>query len=454
MKSVTVKGFFVMHCLSIIWILVFVFFAVTPNIEAQATPAATNDYELQLLLKVPMRDGIRLNATIYRPVHATSPLPVIFSLSPYPMLARDGGGDLASHGYIYAFVQSRGRGDSEGSFDPMAQESHDGYDVVEWFAKQPWCNGKVGMAGGSYAGGDQWITAATRPPHLTTIIPAASAHPGIDFPWLGNIADNYALQWLAFVAAGKSPNEQVYEDEALWSSAITRFFLKKAAFNTLDSFEGNPSAIFQKWLTHPDKDDYWIEMGAQLESVAAIDIPVLEITGQQDGDQAGALDYHDQFVSKLSASGAPKQDYLIIGPWEHSGTRVPRQDVDGEHYGSASLLNMERLHREWYDYTMKGNPRPAFLRKPVAYYVVGKNAECWKYADSLEAVSTSSLKLYLDPTGGASSVYHSGMLLPSQNGAAGGQWTSDPNDLSASSKPEVIVGESSTGPAGESLHGN
>jgi uncharacterized protein len=130
-----------------------------------------------MFLKVPMRDGIRLNATIYRPVHAASPLPVIFTLSPYPMSARDGGGDVASHGYIYAFVQSRGRGDSEGSFDAMAQESHDGYDVVEWFAKQPWCNGKVGMAGGSYAGGDQWITAATRPPHFTTIIPAASAHP-------------------------------------------------------------------------------------------------------------------------------------------------------------------------------------------------------------------------------------------------------------------------------------
>jgi putative CocE/NonD family hydrolase len=71
---------------------------------------------------------------------------------------------------------------------------------------------------------------------------------------------------------------------------------------------------------------------------------------------------------------------------------------------------MNRLHREWYDWTMKGGPRPAFLRKRVAYWVMGKGAEEWKYADDLASLADSTLTLYLDSEGGANDVLHSGRL--------------------------------------------
>ena len=75
----------------------------------------------------------------------------------------------------------------------MMQEAKDGHDVVEWLARQPWCNGQVAMWGGSYAGYDQWATAKEFPPHLVTIVPTAAYFPGAD-SWFGGILLPYDVQ--------------------------------------------------------------------------------------------------------------------------------------------------------------------------------------------------------------------------------------------------------------------
>ena len=112
-----------------------------------------------------MRDGVGLNATVYRPKEQRAPAPCIFTLTPYIGDSyHDRAMYFAGHGLPFLLVDVRGRGNSEGTFTPFAQEINDGYDVVEWLAKQPYCNGKVSMWGGSYAGFDQWATAKNRPP--------------------------------------------------------------------------------------------------------------------------------------------------------------------------------------------------------------------------------------------------------------------------------------------------
>src|SRR5262249_6359845 len=103
-----------------------------------------------------MRDMVELNATLYvpkTPEGSAPKTPVIFTLTPYisdTYHAR--GAYFASHGYTFALVDVRGRGNSGGEFEPFANEPRDGHDVVEWLAKQPFCDGKVAMWGGSYAG--------------------------------------------------------------------------------------------------------------------------------------------------------------------------------------------------------------------------------------------------------------------------------------------------------------
>jgi predicted acyl esterase len=122
-------------------------------------------------VKIPMRDGVKLNATLYRPHARTEPLPVIVTLTPYIADEYHARGIFfARNGYVFASVDCRGRGNSEGDFVPFVHEARDGYDAVEWLARQPWSNGKIGMWGGSYGGYNQWATLSEFPPHLATII--------------------------------------------------------------------------------------------------------------------------------------------------------------------------------------------------------------------------------------------------------------------------------------------
>ena len=128
------------------------------SICGQLKPAAEEPaVDLQWAVKIPMRDGVKLNATIFTAHGQKDPLPVIFTFTPYIGDSyTDRAVYFAKHGYVYALVDVRGRGNSGREFEPFANEGHDGYDLVEWLAKQSYCNGKVTMWGGSYAGFDQW----------------------------------------------------------------------------------------------------------------------------------------------------------------------------------------------------------------------------------------------------------------------------------------------------------
>src|SRR5271156_2038293 len=166
--------------------------------------------------KIPMRDGVKLNATVYRPKDQKEPLPVIFELTPYISDSYHSRAYyFAQHGYVFAIVDVRGRGNSEGQFDPFQQEPQDGHDVVEWLARQPWSNGKVAMWGGSYAGYDQWMTLREFPPHLATVVPVAAAHAGVDFPMFKNIWGAYDMQWLT-ITSGVTPQQNLFGEQSFW----------------------------------------------------------------------------------------------------------------------------------------------------------------------------------------------------------------------------------------------
>ena len=158
------------------------------------------------------------------------------------------------NGYVFALVDVRGRGNSEGTFEPFANDCRDGHDVVEWLAKQAWCNGKVALWGGSYAGFNQWATLKEFPPHLKTIVPAAAAHPGVDFPAPGNIFASYDVQWLTFTS-GVTPNRNLFGESSFWISKYRERYLGHVPFQQLDTLVGNPSPYFQKWLRHRTPDD-------------------------------------------------------------------------------------------------------------------------------------------------------------------------------------------------------
>ena len=383
--------------------------------------------DLQWALKIPMRDGVKLNATVFTAHGQKQPLPVIFTFTPYIGDSyTDRAVYFAKHGYVYALVDVRGRGNSGGEFWPFENEGRDGYDVVEWLAKQPYCNGKVTMWGGSYAGFDQWTVVKEFPPHLATIVPAAAAHPGVDFPFQYNIFGPYVMQWLTFTS-GVTSNASLFGSSSYWGAKAREMYMTHSAYQNYDRLVGNPSAVFQKWVAHPVPDAYYDAMVPSPEQYKKISFPILTITGHYDGDQPGAFTYYKRHMQYGTAEAKAKH-YLIIGPWDHAGTRTPKAEVGGLKFGTASVLDLNKLHTEWYDWVMKGGAKPEFLKKRVAYYLVG--AEEWKYADSLESISNGAKTFYVSSNGMASDVFHSGVLAEGKGaaGAAADGWTYDPLD--------------------------
>ena len=386
--------------------------SVSPQARAQGAgekgPDAGQGIAFEWGVRIPMRDGVKLGATVYRPKGA-GPLPVVFTLTPYI-------GDtyheramyFARNGYVFALVDVRGRGNSGGAFEPFANDARDGHDAVEWLARQPWADGKVTMWGGSYAGFNQWATLKEFPARLRAIVPVASAHPATDFPFFRNIYTTYNIQWLTFTS-GATPNANLFRESSFWTEKFRELYLNHRPYAELDRIVGNTSSHFQTWLKHPTPDAYWDAMAPTAADYRRIDMPILSITGHYDGDQRGALEYYRRHMAHGTAAAREKH-FLIIGPWDHAGTRTPRREVGGLRFGERSMLDMNLVHREWYDWTLKAGKKPEFLQDRVAYYVVGPGAENWKYAPSLDRIARERRTLYLHSDGRANDPFRSGSL--------------------------------------------
>jgi len=372
-------------------------------------------------VRIPMRDDVKLCATVFLPANQQEPLPIILAMTPYTLsFTAEWGRFFAQNGYVFVSVDMRGRGDSEGSHIPMVRDPQDGYDTVEWLARQSWCNGKVGMTGLSYLGGTQWATAKLRPPHLATIIPIASTHPGVDVPTLGGIhfVDTMGL---VLRTSGRSRKGAGFGGDEYVDGTAHDFFRSGWPWRELDRFFGLPSPVFQAWMRHPAHDAYWKAATPAAEDYRKLDIPILTITGHYDDDQVGAMTYYRDHM-RHGSPAAKDRHFLVIGPWDHMQTRTPALECEGVTFGKASLVDMNALHKAWFDWTLKGGPKPDFLKDRVACYIQGEDV--WRYADQLEGISSKVRKFHLHaPSAGTSA----GSLLESQPPASGPQHlTHDP----------------------------
>ncbi|MDT9600080.1 CocE/NonD family hydrolase [Sphingosinicella rhizophila] len=413
--------------MALAWAALFGLVAAAP---ASAQPDQSDGAKVRLEwgVQIPMRDGTRLNATVYRPKAEAKPDFCVFTLTPYISESyHERGIYFAAHGVPFLTVDVRGRGNSEGQFRPLIAEGDDGRDVAEWLARQPECNGKVSMWGGSYAGHDQWATAVRRPAGLATIVPVASPWAGVDFPFQNNVTMPYVFQWMMFTG-GKALQPNLAFDSGFWNAMLRDRFEKGLSFRSLGQSLGGDQAVLKEWLDHPMVDEYWDSYNATPEQLAALDIPILSITGSYDGDQPGALKWYDEHM-KAATPEQKARHFLIIGPWDHAGTRTPRAEFGGLKMGPASLIDMNRLHLDWYRWTMANGPKPDFLKKPVAYYVMG--ADTWRHADSLAAVTARETAYFLDSAANADKVMASGSLAAADPGKGKpDSYVYDPRDVS------------------------
>lgn len=382
-------------------------------------------------VKIPTADGTVLNGTLYRPKgreeQASGALPTIVTITPYISDRYHPDAQyFARHGFAFLIVDTRGRGNSAGEFRPLdLEDGQDGRDVVQWIAEQPWSNGKVGMRGGSYGGYNQWVTARYFPDNLTTIVPIASPYHGIDFPMNYNVQYPYSIRWLT-LTSGVTPQGRIFGDDEFWNRKFLEYHKSGMAFENLDNFVGNPSPIFQRWVSRPYMDDYWAARVPSPDELRQLDLPILTITGYYDGDQPGAMQYYRDHMEHGNRN-AKANHFLILGPWDHSGTRQPRQEFGGYEFGDQMMFDAFSLDREWYEWTMANGERPEFIQDRVTYFVAGGNT--WKSAPSLEAVGDGEMIFRLGADRARHDVFHSGVLAeaPDTN-AAYSQYVYDPLD--------------------------
>lgn len=364
--------------------LTFLIFCTT--IFAQQTTTLDSIYLIQDSVLIPTRGGLDISAIIVRKKTTIFPLPAILFYTTYYQGAGDNifGKRSADRDYVGIVAYARGIRTDLKYYTPFEHEGTDIYDIIDWISKQSWCNGSVGMFGGSYTGYSQWATVKKIHPALKTIVPQVAVMPGYDFPMENNVPLTHVLSW---------SNDNIYMSKPVSRNLPFEYFKEGIAYSKLDSLAGLQNPIFQKWLSHPAYDRYWQAMVPTPDEYAKINIPVLTITGYYDGSQIGAIQYfklHNKYNKNAD-------HYFVIGPYDHwGGQREPSKNLMGYEIDSVANINMMDLAYKWLDYILKGKPKPEILKEKVNFQVMGTNE--WKNAASLQYISNDTLTFYLDHT--------------------------------------------------------
>ena len=282
---------------------------------------------------ITLSDGVRLAARIWLPDESSQkPVPAILEYLPYK---KRGGTDarddetyayFARHGYAGVRVDIRGNGESEGQMEDeyTAKELNDGVAVIDWIARQDWCDGNVGMIGISWGGFNGLQIAALRPPALKAIVTVCSTDDRYadDIHFMGGCLLNDNLTWSQQMLnySSRPPDPELVGDgwKTLW----------------LERLEELPF-LAANWLKHPRRDDFW-KHASVCENFDTIETAVLAVGGWHDA-------YSNAVPRLLSGLNAPAKG--IIGPWEH---RYPHIAKVGQ------AINFLKECVRWWDRWLKG----------------------------------------------------------------------------------------------------
>lgn len=319
------------------------------------------------------------------------PLPVILTNNIYAGKYDYALGKRAvAYDYVGAVVNTRGKRSSPDEIEPFEHESHDIYDVIDWISKQPWCNGKVGMIGGSYLGFSQWGAVKKLHPALKTIVPQVSVGIGIDYPMTNNVFMSYMLQWISYVTNNNLADDADFKNFAKWDSINTTWYKSGKSFRTLNSVKGPKDKIFQRWLDHPSYDEFWKNMVPYKKDFSKIDIPILTTTGFYDADQLGAMYYFREYY-KYNKN---PNHYLVMGPYDHGGAQSYGVNIlRGYKVDPVARINISDLAFSWFDYILKDGEKPELLKDKVNIQIMDTNE--WLHVPALEKTHNNKFKFYL-----------------------------------------------------------
>ncbi|WP_338875341.1 CocE/NonD family hydrolase [Spirosoma sp. SC4-14] len=363
--------------------------------QTASTKAAdeTSPYNIQDSVQITTRDGAIISAIVVQKKGITQPLPVVLQFTIY---VRDKGRDLkslkesADNGYVGVIAYTRGKRFSPNAIYPYEYEATDTYEVIDWISHQPWCNGSVGMFGGSYNGFSQWAACKKMHPALKTIVPYVANRPGMGLPMENNVFVNPNYEWSFYVSNNKYLDTLVGNDRKRFRKVMFDWWQSGVAYNKMDSLDGTPNPWFQRWISHPDFDRYWQKMAPYERDFAQITIPILAFDGYYNDSQNSSLYY----LRELQKYSPQTPWYLVIGPYGHFGTQIGGEHVINDYsVDSVALFDIKKITYQWFDYILKQGKKPDILKDKINYEVMGANE--WRSAPSLDKMHNGFLTFYL-----------------------------------------------------------
>lgn len=372
------------------YLLAEVYAHILPPAEAAIAADDARRYIVERDILVTTHDGAQIATNVIRPRVATKQTTLLnFSIYADPLWKLVEAKHAAARGYAGVFAYTRGKGASPDAIVPYEHDGADATAVIDWISKQAWSDGRVGMFGGSYEGYTQWAAAKHRHPALKAIMPTASVAPGIDVPMEGGVFQSFVYRWIPHVTNNKTMDFEVNNDNARWERMEHDWYTSGRPYRDLDRIDGPPSPIFQRWLDHPTYDRFWQGMIPYGKEFAAIDIPVLHVSGYFDGCLLSTLYY----FNALERYRPDREQYLVVGPYDHIGTQArPAGVVQGYTIDPVAQIDIEALRYQWFDYVFKGAPKPALLEDRINYQMMGANT--WRHAARLADIGTKPERYY------------------------------------------------------------
>ena len=366
-------------------------------------------------LGCPASDDVRLSTDVYMPDGA-GPWPTVLIRTPYsnndavkkvPL-----GREFASNGYAVAIQDVRGRYDSGGEWEPFFNEATDGVAAQAWLADQSFCNGRIALMGRSYEGYCVWAGAFGHHPAVKAIIPiVALPDPVLNVPWQNGSVFWTMITWAVLVHGRTNQDVGQYNWEKLYNFR---------PLNKLDEQLGFASKMWQDWLAHPTKDEYW-KRACYMHRMAELDVPALHVTGWYDDD--GPSTYNNFPNARKLAKSADEQ-YVLIGPWPHAtNTKTVVQGVD---FGPEETIDFNGFVLDWLDKQIGERPESWGERSRARIFVMGENK--WHDMADWPPPGTQEQAWHFASGGKANSMLGNGKLgLEPATGSPYDEYRYDPN---------------------------
>jgi len=346
---------------------------------------------------VTMRDGVTLRSHIFRP-DGPGLFPGILLRTPYgkPEAGYD---RYVRAGYAVVTQDSRGRYASDGDYVPFTEldtgDAEDGYDAVEWLAKQPWCDGNVGTLGASYNAWMQWQLAKLRPPHLRAMCAYTIPLELTAVDWPGAFRPGRRIKWwLTTMApdlrrrAGWPPPHTVAEARQLWDDIEGEGHW--IGYLPWQDFPRHlPPGLreyCENWLAEPDRRAWHFD-----EIHQDVEVPNLDFSGWYDhcNDSMRHLQLMQTNGRSETARRATK---LVCGPWNHPG--LGQRKIDDVDFGPQAELDLPDVIIRWFDHWLKGINNGIAGEPAVRYFVMG-GAGRWRTADTWPPKETNPQAFHL-----------------------------------------------------------